>query len=99
MEQRIVDFAKEHELPREELTSPMFTCTRSAFEEYTAGKSGLRMADFYKWQRQRLDILVNKDGDPEGGQWSFDADNRKKLPKASPRPASSGQRPIRTLPT
>ncbi|MGB5166185.1 MAG: cryptochrome/photolyase family protein [Woeseiaceae bacterium] len=81
IEQRIVDFAKEYELPREELTSPMFTCTRSAFEEYTAGKSGLRMADFYKWQRQRLRIMVDEDGDPEGGQWSFDADNRKKLPK------------------
>jgi deoxyribodipyrimidine photolyase-related protein len=38
------------------------------------------MADFYRWQRQRLDLLV-RDGEPEGGQWSFDPENRKSLPK------------------
>ena len=37
--------------------------------------------NFYKWQRIRLKILVDKDNNPIGGQWSFDKDNRKKLPK------------------
>ncbi len=36
---------------------------------------------FYEWQRKRLDILMLKDGKPKGGQWSFDKDNRKPLPK------------------
>jgi deoxyribodipyrimidine photolyase-related protein len=36
--------------------------------------------NFYKWQRIRLNILVEKDGNPIGGKWSFDEDNRKKLP-------------------
>ena len=35
--------------------------------------------NFYKWQRIRLNILVN-DGKPVGGKWSFDEDNRKKMP-------------------
>ncbi|MEO7801234.1 MAG: cryptochrome/photolyase family protein [Ginsengibacter sp.] len=37
-------------------------------------------ADFYKYQRQRLNILVagNK---PQGGRWSFDDENRLKFPK------------------
>ncbi|MGA8047824.1 MAG: cryptochrome/photolyase family protein, partial [Dermatophilaceae bacterium] len=35
---------------------------------------------FYSWQRRRLDILVD-DGEPVGGRWSFDAENRKKLPR------------------
>ena len=39
------------------------------------------MADFYKNERRRLDILVEDDDKPTGGQWSFDEDNRKKLPK------------------
>ena len=39
------------------------------------------MAKFYEMQRKRLNILVDADGAPHGGQWSFDADNRKKLPK------------------
>jgi len=36
---------------------------------------------FYKWQRRRLNILMDADGSPRGGKWSFDEDNRKKLPK------------------
>ena len=32
-------------------------------------------------QRKRLDLLIDPDGGPVGGRWSFDADNRKKLPK------------------
>ena len=36
--------------------------------------------EFYKMQRRRLDILINKDGTPKGGKWSFDTENRKKIP-------------------
>jgi deoxyribodipyrimidine photolyase-related protein len=36
--------------------------------------------EFYKWQRIRLNILIDKDGQPEGGKWSFDENNRKKIP-------------------
>lgn len=37
---------------------------------------------FYKQERVRLNILVNKKGEPEGGKWTYDVDNRKKYPKA-----------------
>ena len=37
--------------------------------------------NFYKWQRIRLNILITKDKKPIGGKWSFDEDNRKKLPQ------------------
>lgn len=37
------------------------------------------MANFYKEQRKRLNILIDK-GKPIGGKWSFDKDNRKKPP-------------------
>ena len=36
---------------------------------------------YYKMQRKRLEILIDSDGKPEGGKWSFDAKNRKKFPK------------------
>jgi len=39
-------------------------------------QSSFFMAPFYKKQRKRFDILM-QNGDPEGGQYSFDADNRK----------------------
>ena len=34
---------------------------------------------FYKWMRQKTDIMV-KNGKPEGGKWSYDTENRKSLP-------------------
>ena len=38
------------------------------------------MANFYKTARIKIDILMDK-GKPKGGKWSFDEENRKKLPK------------------
>jgi len=81
MEQRLISFAKDNDLDRKELPSPMFTCGRDDFREFATGRSKLLMAEFYKQQRRRLDVLIGEDGEPVGGQWSFDADNRKKLPK------------------
>jgi len=36
---------------------------------------------FYKYMRIKHNILVTKDNKPIGGQWSFDKENRVKLPK------------------
>ena len=65
---------------REVLPNPGFLNTAEQNREYRGGKKRWFMADFYKWQRQRLDILMD-DGDPVGGQWSYDEENRKKVPK------------------
>lgn len=80
METRIIDFAEAAGLSRTEIPSPMFLCSRETFSAFAASRSQLLMAEFYKGQRKRLDILVDGDGRPQGGQWSYDADNRKKLP-------------------
>lgn len=37
--------------------------------------------NFYKFQRKRLNILVDKNDEPIEGKWTFDIENRKKLPK------------------
>ena len=81
MESRLVDFCEQRSLQRTELESPMFLCTREDFQGYAAGRSRLLMGDFYRDQRQRAGILIDADGKPEGGKWSFDEANRKKLPK------------------
>ena len=39
------------------------------------------MATFYKETRKKLGILMNSNGTPVGNKWSFDEDNRNKLPK------------------
>ena len=38
------------------------------------------MANFYKIVRTKMNLLMNKNGTPKGNKWSFDEDNRKKLP-------------------
>ncbi|MET1038068.1 MAG: cryptochrome/photolyase family protein [Aeromicrobium sp.] len=69
----------------EVLESPNFLTTRAELSDWF-GSNPARMQHFYAWQRRRLDILV--DGDqPVGGQWSYDTENRKKLPRKHPVPA------------
>jgi deoxyribodipyrimidine photolyase-related protein len=45
------------------------------------------MAPFYRAQRIRHGILMHADGEPVGGRWSFDADNRERLPPTVSPPA------------
>jgi deoxyribodipyrimidine photolyase-related protein len=59
----------------------MFLDNRKDFKNYLSKTKKPFMARYYKEKRERLNILLNKDGSPEGGKWSFDEDNRKKLPK------------------
>ncbi len=60
--------------------SPLFILAKEdAIERYKNSKRF--MAKFYKQIRIDKDILIEEDGSPAGGQWSFDEDNRKKIPK------------------
>ena len=67
-------------------SSPMFLSDENYLREYFSNKKSYLMSSFYIEQRKRLNILV-EDGKPVGGKWSFDDENRRKLPKGfkSPR--------------
>lgn len=80
LEKRLRAASRQLDLDLELLPNPGFLNRPEENRAYRSGKKRWFMADFYKWQRQRLDILV-EGGEPVGGQWSFDADNRKKVPK------------------
>ncbi|TIC86575.1 cryptochrome/photolyase family protein [Nocardioides sp. GY 10127] len=78
--------------PEDVLESPGFLTTRRELADQLGGTAGprgraARMQHFYAWQRRRLGVLLTGDGEPEGGRWSFDEDNRKKLPRGHPVPA------------
>ena len=60
--------------------SPMFLSTTEELALFFKEKSNYSMASFYAYQRKKLNLLM-KDGKPEGGKFSFDTENRKKLPK------------------
>ncbi|MGC6404330.1 MAG: cryptochrome/photolyase family protein [Candidatus Comchoanobacterales bacterium] len=57
-----------------------FLCTIDAFEQWSQGRKQLRMEYFYRHMRVTHQILMSGH-EPEGGQWNYDADNRKKPPK------------------
>jgi len=61
--------------------SPMFLESREDFTKYANEKNTLSHANFYKNIRKKLNILIDKNQMPVGGKWSFDEENRKKIPK------------------
>ena len=61
-----------------------FYCSHQEFLAWATGKKELRLEYFYRLMRKTHHILVDKNGDPEGGQWNFDQDNRKPYPKKGP---------------
>lgn len=81
MEAAVIEFADKAGIVRRELATPMFLCSRETFGEYNKGVKRPFMASFYTRERKRHGILVDADGEPDGGRWSFDEANRKKLPK------------------
>ena len=63
-------------LPVEILPDTRFVCPLPVFRAWAEGRKQLRMEYFYRDMRRRTGLLM--DGDqPVGGQWNFDADNRK----------------------
>ena len=82
----LTNFCNTHELEWHTAGNPAFLTQSADFAGYANGKKQLRMGDFYKKQRLGLNILVDRDQNPIGGQWSFDAENRKKLPRTQPLP-------------
>ena len=66
--------------------SPMFILEKTdAQKRFVNSKRS--MATFYKKLRIDKNILIEPDDTPTGGKWSFDGDNRKKIPKHTPLPA------------
>ncbi len=64
------------------LDSPMFLNSRAELAAYfKAGRKRFFQTDFYKQQRLQRQLLLDAAGGPLGGQWSFDADNRRPYPK------------------
>jgi deoxyribodipyrimidine photolyase-related protein len=59
----------------------MFLESREEFKKYANEKNSLSHANFYKSIRKKLNILIDKNQMPIGGKWSFDEENRKKIPK------------------
>ena len=64
-----------------------FLCSLPQFRAWAGKSSSLRMEFFYRTLRKQYKVLMDdaKPDTPIGGQWNFDADNRKSFGKAGPK--------------
>ena len=80
LKRRLIRFATRYQKQLVWYATPNFLNDAARNTELLHQKKKFFLADFYKQQRLHYKILVT-DGKPEGGQWSFDTENRKALPK------------------
>lgn len=64
------------------LPNPGFLLTQADMELFCHTHKNAGLQKFYLWQRKRLNLLVTPEGKPFGGKWTFDQQNRKRLPES-----------------
>ncbi|MEN9846119.1 MAG: hypothetical protein RIS36_1266 [Pseudomonadota bacterium] len=83
-EYRVAEFLKEVRsrlsVPTREFDSEHFLTTPEFFQGVFKNHKRYVMENFYREVRRKYDLLM-EDGEPIGGRWNYDAENRKKLPK------------------
>ncbi len=73
-------FVRERGIPV--LPTRGFATTREDFGQWADGRRRLLLEDFYRWQRVRLDLLMDG-SDPAAGRWNYDHDNGEPPPRTS----------------
>ena len=68
-----------HGLPLAVHEDPHFLLTPDEFAAWAEGRRELVMEHFYRMMRRRTGLLLRPDGTPEGGEWNYDAENRKRF--------------------
>jgi len=75
--------AKQANVPLEEHEDRHFLCSPAEFAAHAKGRKQLRMEFFYREMRRKHDVLMEQ-GEPVGGAWNFDAENRGSFGKDGP---------------
>ncbi|MDX5321633.1 MAG: cryptochrome/photolyase family protein [Bacteroidota bacterium] len=89
LERRIHKVSKTCSLSIQFHPSNLFLNSKEELEKFfKPEKKSFFQTSFYKQERQKRNILV-ENGNPAGGQWTFDVDNRKKYPSDKTPPSIS----------
>lgn len=62
------------------LSNPNFYLKEHEVRQYFTEHKSPEFLDFYQWQRERFNILIDQDYKPFGGQWTHEGPEHKKLP-------------------
>jgi len=81
LQKRITKSCSEAHISTTILPSPLFINTKEELSLFfKKDQKKYHQSTFYKEQRKKRQILIDSDGNPNGGKWTFDAENRKKYP-------------------
>ena len=86
--QSLREAAQSERVQLQVLDDPHFLLTVREFRRWMGPKGTGRLEPFYRMMRKRTGLLMTADGQPEGGQWNFDHDNRQPFPKTGPGPGA-----------
>ena len=89
LDQQLRNWAETCAVPVRMVDSEHFFTRRDEAAQMFAGKKQWLMESFYRQQRKKHGVLMMPDAKPEGGQWNFDADNRKPWPGTPPAPVDT----------
>jgi deoxyribodipyrimidine photolyase-related protein len=82
LEKRISSVCSEKNIEIKFYENPLFINKQNELTTFfKPEKKKLFQTSFYKNQRTKLNILLDKEKNPVGGKWTFDDMNRKKFPK------------------
>lgn len=80
-EKELTEFCRQRSLAQISHPSPKFLYDQDDFQDYLASVKKPFLKTYYQRKREQSHILLDSDSGPLHGKWSFDEDNRKKLPK------------------
>lgn len=83
LQQDIEATARAAGVPMQRFEDTHFLCSRARFARWAQGRKEWRMEYFYREMRREHGVLM-EGTEPLGGQWNFDAENRKAYPKGGP---------------
>jgi deoxyribodipyrimidine photolyase-related protein len=78
-EWRLISALEDMPLPVHMFEDRRFIATHADFEGWAEGRKALRMEYFYREMRRKTGLLM-EDGEPAGGKWNYDSENRKPAP-------------------
>lgn len=61
-----------------------FLCSHEDFARHAKARKQLRMEFFYREMRRAHGVLLDGHGEPEGGEWNYDSENRKSFGREGP---------------
>jgi len=88
LQKRIEKGCLENDISSTIYKSPLFLNAKEDLATFFRNdKKKYHQTPFYTEQRKKRNILIEADGKPKGGKWTFDTENRKKYPVKKTPPA------------